>query len=226
MAYPPRHTHRASTGTPAPASAAPAGFLRAAAAALAALLSACLVLAFSASPALAHDSLKRSSPAKDAEVATLEKIELEFTASVKFPFVVLHDAAGKQLPLGEPELDGPVVTAGVTQPVAPGSYTIAWRVVSSDGHPIEGEVPFTVQGSPSDASAAPSSTGEAAAAPSTDATAGQQGDAAAAADATAGVPAWIWAVLAVLVVLGVLVWLRTARRAPEEAPKPAETDAG
>ncbi|GAB2923192.1 copper resistance protein CopC [Nonomuraea fastidiosa] len=230
MAFPPRHIHRATTRTAAPAptaggTPAPVARLRAVAAVLAALLSACLVLAFTASPALAHDSLKRSSPAKDAEVAALDEIELEFTASVKFPFVVLHDAGGEQLPLGEPELNGPVVTAGVTQPLAPGSYTIAWRVVSSDGHPIEGEIPFSVKGSPSDAPASPPATGEAAAAPSTAAPAGRQGDAAAESAAQTGVPAWIWIVFAVLVVLGVLVWLRTARRAPEEAPKPEEVDA-
>ncbi|MEV4804696.1 copper resistance protein CopC [Nonomuraea sp. NPDC049421] len=190
----------------------------------AALFAAAFVTGLMASPALAHDTLKRSSPAKDAEVTALEEIELEFTASVKFPFVVLHDASGKQLQLGEPELDGPLVTTGVTQPLAPGSYTIGWRVVSSDGHPIEGEIPFNVKGSTSP-SASPTVTGETAAAPATGATAGpsEQGnpgaDTAAGAtttdEAPAGVPAWIWGVLAVLVVLGVLVWLKTSRRGPD-----------
>ncbi|WP_171055478.1 copper resistance CopC family protein, partial [Nonomuraea sp. KC401] len=114
-------------------------------AALAAL--ACLlVLALPAAPAHAHDKLKSSSPAKDAEVSSVEEIELEYTASVKFPFIVLHDAAGGQITLGEPETDGPKVSAAVPEPLAPGSYVIAWRVVSSDGHPIEGEIPFTVKG--------------------------------------------------------------------------------
>ncbi|GAA3151999.1 copper resistance CopC family protein [Nonomuraea salmonea] len=191
---------------------------------LATLFAAAFITGLMASPALAHDALKRSSPAKDAEVTALEEIELEFTASVKFPFVVLHDASGKQLQLGEPELDGPLVTAGVTQLLAPGSYTIGWRVVSSDGHPIEGEIPFNVKGSTSP-SASPTVTGETAAAPATGATAGPSEPGNPGADtpagatttdeAPAGVPAWIWGVLAVLVVLGVLVWLKTSRRGPD-----------
>ncbi|AQZ64264.1 Copper resistance protein CopC [[Actinomadura] parvosata subsp. kistnae] len=175
-----------------------------------------LLLALPASPAYAHDSLKRSSPAKDAEVSSVEKIELEYSASVKFPFVVLHDAAGKEVALGEPRLDGPLVTADVPQPLAPGSYAIAWRVVSSDGHPIEGEIPFSVKGS-SSASASP--TGEASVAPSSaaPATGAAQPSAAGAQSASepAGVPGWIWAGLAVLVVLGGFVLFRSSRRRPD-----------
>ncbi|MEO3801684.1 copper resistance protein CopC [Nonomuraea sp. B1E8] len=174
-----------------------------------------LALVLPAAPAHAHDTLKSSSPAKDAEVSAIEEIELEYTATVKFPFVVLRDAAGEQVGLGEPRLDGPKVSAAVPQPLAPGSYVIAWRVVSSDGHPIEGEIPFTVKGaaatssappSPAPASAEPASSGPA--------TATGQDAAASSETAASGVPAWIWVALAVLVVLGAVVALRAARRRP------------
>ncbi|MFI7612417.1 copper resistance protein CopC [Nonomuraea terrae] len=176
------------------------------------------VLTCPASPASAHDALKRSSPAKDAQVASVAEIELEYSASVRFPFVVLHDAAGKEVPLGKPRLEGPKVLTDVPQPLAPGAYTIGWRVVSSDGHPIEGEIPFRVKGTPSPRA---TPTGEAAppsAAPS------DVGSAATAADQSAaaqpGVPGWIWGGLALLVVLGAFVLFRSSRR------KPAEPDAG
>ncbi|MGP3931668.1 copper resistance CopC family protein [Nonomuraea sp. KM88] len=182
-------------------------------AALAAL--ACmLTLALPAAPAHAHDKLKSSSPAKDAEVSAVEEIELEYTATVKFPFVVLRDAAGEQVALGEPRLDGPKVSAAVPQPLDPGPYVIAWRVVSSDGHPIEGEIPFTVKGTAS-SSAPPASAEPAPSAPAT--ASGQDAAASAAASsetAPSGVPAWIWGALAVLVVLGAVVALRAARRRP------------
>ncbi|TDE33050.1 copper resistance protein CopC [Nonomuraea mesophila] len=184
-----------------------------------AALACLLVLALPAAPAHAHDKLKSSSPAKDAEVSSVEEIELEFTASVKFPFVVLHDEAGGQVTLGEPETDGPKVSAAVPEPLAPGSYVIAWRVVSSDGHPIEGEIPFTVKGEA--ASSAPASPDPAASAPASDApaTASAQDDAASTAASSetesSGVPVWIWVALAVLVVLGAVVGLRAARRRPE-----------
>ncbi|WP_193318861.1 copper resistance CopC family protein [Nonomuraea phyllanthi] len=182
-----------------------------------------LFLLFTASPALAHDSLKSSSPAKDAQVDSVQEIELEYSASVKFPFVVLHDAAGQEIPLGKPRLAGPKVLTDVPQPLAPGSYVIAWRVVSSDGHPIEGEIPFSVKGSASP-SVSSSSTGEGPAANTPPQAAESAaaptaaGSAAAAAErsaTSAGVPGWIWGGLAVLVVLGALVLIRTARRGPD-----------
>ncbi|TYB65331.1 copper resistance protein CopC [Nonomuraea sp. PA05] len=168
-----------------------------------------LPLTLPVSPAYAHDTLKRSSPARDAEVTSVEEIELEYSASVKFPFVVLHDAAGKEVTLGKPRLDGPVVFAEVPQPLPPGSYVIAWRVVSSDGHPIEGEIPFNVKGSAT-ASASPASAAPSTGAARPSAVAGEQPAA-----ASAGVPGWIWGGLAVLVVLGAFVLIRSSRRRPD-----------
>ncbi|WP_165974665.1 copper resistance CopC family protein [Nonomuraea deserti] len=178
-----------------------------------------LALALPAAPAHAHDKLKSSSPAKDAEVSAVEEIELEYTATVKFPFVVLRDGAGQQVGLGEPRLDGPKVSAAVPRPLAPGPYVIAWRVVSSDGHPIEGEIPFTVKGAASTSSAPPSSA-PASAEPASSGPATASGQDAAASTAassdtaSSGVPAWIWGAMAVLVVLGAVVALRAARRRP------------
>jgi methionine-rich copper-binding protein CopC len=31
------------------------------------------------------------------------------------------------------------------QQLAPGDYTVSWRVVAHDGHPTEGRFPFTVK---------------------------------------------------------------------------------
>ncbi|MFC4007267.1 copper resistance protein CopC [Nonomuraea purpurea] len=167
-----------------------------------AALACALFPAFEASPAFAHDALKSSSPAKNAVISSPKEIELEYSAGVKFPFVVLHDAAGKTVELGEPRLAGPKVFADVQGPLAPGPYTIAWRVVSSDGHPIEGEIPFSVKGS-SSSSASPSSVAESPAAREPSAA------------GTAGVPGWIWGGLAVLVVLGAFVLIRTTRRSAD-----------
>ncbi|MEV5503732.1 copper resistance protein CopC [Nonomuraea fuscirosea] len=213
-------------------------------AALAALACA-LFLIFPASPAFAHDTLKSSSPAKNAQISSPKEIELEFSAGVKFPFVVLHDAAGKEIALGEPRLDGPLVRTDVPQTLPPGSYVLAWRVVSSDGHPIEGEIPFGVRGSsstaspsgeqsaPADGQSAGPATGPAtdaatdtatSAAATSAAPAGPDASAAAGQGpaSSAGVPGWIWGGLAVLVVLGAFVLLRTSRRGRDRE----EVDAG
>ncbi|SEL16280.1 copper resistance CopC family protein [Nonomuraea pusilla] len=123
-------------------------------AAAAAILAALFVIV-TAGPALAHDTLKSSTPAKGATVKTLDEVKLEFSAGVRMPFVIVRGAGDAQHQRGEPQVDGSVVTQAVEGPLPDGAYTIAFRVVSSDGHPIEGEIPFTVKGAPS-ASATPS----------------------------------------------------------------------
>ncbi|AQZ65035.1 Copper resistance protein CopC [[Actinomadura] parvosata subsp. kistnae] len=110
-----------------------------------ALLASGLLLG-SAVPALAHDALKRSSPAKNAVVESLDEVELEFSAKVRMPFVIVRGDGEAQHQSGKPEVDGAVVRQAVKGPLPDGKYTIAYRVVSSDGHPIEGEIPFRVKG--------------------------------------------------------------------------------
>ncbi|MEU7859265.1 copper resistance CopC family protein [Nonomuraea sp. NPDC049141] len=165
-----------------------------------------LFLAATAPAALAHDSLKSSSPAKGATVSSVETIELEYSSRVRFPLVVLRTAAGQLIKLGEPQADGPKVRTAVPGPLAGGSYVIAWRVVSSDGHPIEGEIPFTVKGT-SSGTTAPA----AAAATTAPAASAQTTRPAAAAQGGGGIPGWLWAGLAALVVLGLVIWLLSRR---------------
>src|SRR3954465_6957441 len=87
-------------------------------------------------PAQAHTSLKSSDPQKNAQVQSLRKVTLEFAESVRFPVVVVNGEDGKRYESGAPRVDGPRVTEAVVDSVPPGRYTIAWRVVSQDGHPV------------------------------------------------------------------------------------------
>ncbi|NUP84006.1 MAG: copper resistance protein CopC, partial [Nonomuraea sp.] len=114
-------------------------------AALTAILAALFVLG-TATPALAHDSLKSSSPAKGATVKALDEVRLEFSARVRMPFVIVRGEGDAVFQEGKPEADGAVVRQAVKGPLPDGKYTVAYRVVSSDGHPIEGEIPFRVKG--------------------------------------------------------------------------------
>ncbi|WP_157244488.1 copper resistance CopC family protein [Nonomuraea typhae] len=190
-----------------------------------------LLLFLSAPAALAHDGLKASSPSKNAKVKALEEIELEFTARIRMPFVVLHDAKGKAVELAKPVADGKIVTAKVPTPPAPGKYVIGWRVVSSDGHPIVGEIPFTFTPPPPpaetptpEASTGGASTPEAstpeASAPQTPATSEAvqtpETTEAASEQPSQGLPGWVWLVLAALVVLGIGTFVVTRRRGTPE----------
>lgn len=164
-------------------------------------------------PAGAHTSLKSSDPAKNAEVETLSKVTLEFTESVRFPVVIVNGPGGERFESGAPVVKGPIVTQDVAPSLPPGKYTIAYRVVSADGHPVDGEIPFTVvapAATDADESPSPSDSPEAADTPSADAAppAAPEGGTPAATDAEAAesagasevdsgasIPGWVWAVV-------------------------------
>jgi len=164
-------------------------------------------------PAQAHTSLRSSDPAKNAKVESLRRVTLEFTESVRFPTVIVRGPDGKRYERGKPVVDGPRVYSDVASPVPPGEYTIAYRVVSADGHPVEGEIPFTVVGSPDDGQEESPAPGASEAAPgaseaaSTPAVADQQQTPAQTAGAKATpaeaaseetsprIPGWLWAVV-------------------------------
>lgn len=115
------------------------------AALFAALLAALLALG---APAQAHDTLLESDPADGATLETSpEAITLTFSADVLdvSPLVRITDESGEQLAEITPSVDGPVATATLEEPLPAGTSTVQWRVVSSDGHPIEGTYEVTVE---------------------------------------------------------------------------------
>ncbi|MCL1869037.1 MAG: copper resistance protein CopC [Promicromonosporaceae bacterium] len=99
-----------------------------------------------AAPASAHDRLVSSDP---ADGATLTAVPAAFT----FTFVEDPLATGAQVVItpqgGEPiRQDATVSGTKVSVPAPPalanGSYEVAWRVVSDDGHPVEGTIHVTL----------------------------------------------------------------------------------
>lgn len=97
-----------------------------------------------ASAAQAHDVLKSSTPKENAKVENLTEVVLDFSNKVSFPKVVVNGPDDKNYATGEAERDGHKVIQAVSGPLPAGKYVIAYRIVSSDGHPKTGEVPFTV----------------------------------------------------------------------------------
>jgi len=146
-----------------------------------------------AAPAQAHTSLKSSDPKKGAQITSLDKVTLIFEESVRFPVVVVNGPGNQRYDSGKPQVEGPTVTEAVAQGLPAGNYTIAWRVVAQDGHPVEGEIPFTVLGAPG-SSAAPSVPGTSA--PQTSAL--SQGAA-----SGGGIPGWVWVLVFGLAGIGI-----------------------
>ncbi|MEU3458066.1 copper resistance CopC family protein [Micromonospora sp. NPDC006766] len=137
-----------------------------AAAIVATLLAALAVLLAPASPAAAHNALRAATPAQDSRLtAPPTQITLEFlqNLSPSFTTIVLTDAGQRKIPTGEPVVAGATGTVTISQPLANGTYTVAYRVVSADGHPVQGSYSFTV--ADPTASSAPDETATDAASP-------------------------------------------------------------
>lgn len=96
-----------------------------------------------AAPASAHTRLISSSPGREATVAPPTKVSLVFSDKISSAKVIVKDGRGKAHQSGAPRLDGTKVAQDLTGRLPAGSYTIAWRVVGADGHPITSENPLT-----------------------------------------------------------------------------------
>jgi methionine-rich copper-binding protein CopC len=111
---------------------------------LAALLPAALVLG-TATPASAHDELIGSTPAAGASVAELSSVTLDYSAQLLGEGANVVQVVGPDglfYDSGCTTVEG--TTAGIETALGQaGQYEIRWQVVSSDGHPISGTVPFT-----------------------------------------------------------------------------------
>ncbi|MEV8267476.1 copper resistance CopC family protein [Microbacterium sp. NPDC076911] len=102
-----------------------------------------------AAPAVAHDELQSSSPSSGEDVAEAPaEITLSFSAEVLTmgAALIVVDSSGHDWVLGEPTVDEATVSAALDPEMPAAGYEIRWRVVSGDGHPISGLIPFTVDG--------------------------------------------------------------------------------
>lgn len=97
-------------------------------------------------PASAHDAAESSSPAPGATVPVPpEEVSITFN---KNPLalgsqIVVTDAAGNSWAEGNVEIVDNVASQKLKPGAPAGEFTVVWRVVSSDSHPIEGSFTFT-----------------------------------------------------------------------------------
>ena len=99
--------------------------------------------------AAAHSVLISVDPEDGSQLdAAPEQIVLTFNEEVNQNFASVAVTAGDDRTnrvTGEPMVDGETVTARVDD-LAPGAYTVGYRVTSADGHVVSGSSVFTVAG--------------------------------------------------------------------------------
>ncbi|MEV5453792.1 copper resistance CopC family protein [Streptomyces sp. NPDC052535] len=97
--------------------------------------------------AAAHTDLESSSPGADATLAGLPpRVTLTFSDPMteKYAKVAVTTADGTSAAQGKPQVSGQQVTLALNS-TASGRYTVGYRVVSADGHPVSGSYTFTVK---------------------------------------------------------------------------------
>ncbi|MBO3736951.1 copper resistance CopC family protein [Actinoplanes flavus] len=129
-------------------------------------LAALLLVLVPGTPAWAHNALAEASPAKGATLKEspaevrlrfLQKLDPDHTT------ITVSDAGGAKVTTSAPTVKGAIGSVTIGQPLANGVYTVAYQVVSTDGHPVKGSYEFTVDDpappaespSPSPSAAAP-----------------------------------------------------------------------
>jgi len=101
--------------------------------------------------AQAHSTLISSNPAVNSNLPKLpSQVVVTFDenllvlGSAKSNIVRVSDANGRQIDAGNSTVAGPVLRVGIKDRSVAGVFTVSWRVVSGDGHPVEGSYEFSV----------------------------------------------------------------------------------
>lgn len=183
------------------------------------LVAAAFVL-FPAAGAQAHDELLSHTPEDGATVETMpEELTLTFSnVPVALGSVVqIQDSSGTNWADGEVQITDTEVSQPIKADAPAGEYSVVWRVVSSDAHPIEGNFTFTVESGAegTEGASAGASAGTEAGAGTPEPIETQENPADEPAGVTVAGQTVPWSVLgmvAALVVLGVVIGVTAKRR--------------
>ena len=135
--------------------------------ALLAIVTVMIAAVLGASPAAAHSELVSSAPADgSAQSAPPAQVVLTFNEIISDAGLqVVAQGPSGSVALPAPTVNGTTVTTEWPQTESGGEYQVSYRVVSADGHPIDGTIRFSYPGEageaddPAAASAADSSAG-------------------------------------------------------------------
>ena len=107
---------------------------------------------FSLQIAHAHAALQQSTPAANAVVASPGQIDLVFNETLiprasRLNLLMKHGSSTMPIENFTTEIvnNGKTLRAKLPQPLTPGVYTVEYRAVGGDNHPMTGNFSFTVR---------------------------------------------------------------------------------
>ncbi|TKI89481.1 copper resistance protein, partial [Bacillus wiedmannii] len=115
------------------------------------LLIVCVLIISMPKSAFAHAYIVKSNP---AENETLKKapsvVKIEFDEDIQvshFNTLFVRDTSGTRVDLKDAHIDKEnkkILEVGLKENLKNGLYSIQWKVISADGHPIQGVIPFRI----------------------------------------------------------------------------------
>lgn len=98
-----------------------------------------------AAPVAAHSELRSSVPVAGEQLDCAPvQIELEFNEGVQLTALRLYRGDGDEIALPRRSIrEASRETIGLP-PLEPGEFRAEWRIISADGHPVGGVIPFRV----------------------------------------------------------------------------------
>lgn len=174
----------------------------------------------------AHSKLETSTPAADAKLTeSVQEVSLSFNENIdeNLSTLKVKNAQGESVEVAEVKVTQNTMLGTLAAPLPSGSYTVEWKIVGGDGHPVDGTYAFEVDApeaeaapeTPADTEEAPADTANTqdeatpadntaadnSSADNTDQTAGQdqQADNTSAPEQSAGSGSTVWIVVIVIV---------------------------
>jgi hypothetical protein len=111
-------------------------------------------------PAYAHDQLVSSTPGDGASVPAPRRVELVFSDVVldRYGQLAVTGPDGRRYDRGAPRVVDNTIAVDLAPLPVTGRYAAAYRIVSADGHPVTGQIRFTVTAVTPGATPAPAGT--------------------------------------------------------------------
>ncbi|CRK80723.1 copper resistance CopC/CopD family protein [Neobacillus massiliamazoniensis] len=98
----------------------------------------------------AHAYIIESTPAENETLKTApNEVKIQFDESIqpKFNSIIVTDSNGKQVDKKNGAIDSKkpsILKASLKKNLPGGTYRIRWKVISNDGHPVQGVIPFQI----------------------------------------------------------------------------------
>lgn len=96
----------------------------------------------------AHSKLESSVPAADAKLKeNVTELSLSFNENIdeNLSTLKVKNEQGGEVELSGTHVTGNTLSGTLSEPLPTGAYTVEWKIVGGDGHPVDGTYSFEVE---------------------------------------------------------------------------------